>query len=189
MAGGGPRVASQGLSQDHVGQYSQADIVSGSRTYRQQCLTCHGPTGNGVAGVDLRRGQFRRAGSDEGLKDVVLNGVPNTSMPPFKLTEPELDGIVAYIRAGMDVNARAVRVGDPVRGRAAFETKGQCATCHAVRGAGPLGLAPDLGRIGAVRTAAALHSTLIDPTGSMLPINRPVRLVLTDGKTLRGRRL
>jgi putative heme-binding domain-containing protein len=185
------RGAAQGAAQgqDHAGQYSQADIVSGSRVYRQQCITCHGPTGNGVAGVDFRRGQFRHSSSDDDLRKAVLTGVPNTPMPPFKLNDAELNGIIAYIRAGLDVNSRAVRLGNPVRGRELFESKGECATCHRVRGAGPLGIAPDLGDVGAIRSAAALHATLVDPSAAMMPIHRPVRLVLKDGKTLLGRRL
>ena len=44
---------------DH--QYTTADIEAGSRLYVNQCSLCHGPNGDGVNGVDLRRGVFRRA--------------------------------------------------------------------------------------------------------------------------------
>ena len=50
-------------------------------------------------------------------------------------------------------------------------------------------MAPDLSDIGAIRTLAALQRTLLDPTESLLPINRPVRIVTKDGRTIRGRRL
>lgn len=183
------RLVAQGSAQEHPGQYSQADIVNGSRTYRQQCATCHGAQGNAVGGVDLRRGQFRNASSDDGLKKVLLNGLPTTPMPAFKFTDAELNGIVAYIRAGFDVNSRAVILGDPARGREIFETKADCATCHRVKGVGPLGLAPDLGDVGALRSAAALQAVLLDPSAALIPINRPVRIVLRDGKTIRGRRV
>jgi putative heme-binding domain-containing protein len=49
-------------------------------------------------------------------------------------------------------------------------------------------LAPDLSDIGAARTPAALQRTLLDPSAAMMPINRPVRLVLKDGRTVTGRR-
>ena len=42
--------------------------------------------------------------------------------------------------------------------------------------------APDLTDIGRARSAAALQRALLDPTGSMLPINRPVRAVTEDGR-------
>ena len=76
----------------------------------------------------------------------------------------------------------------PQRGRALFEGKGECATCHRVNGKGPR-LAPDLSDIGAIRTAASLQRSLLEPTESLLPINRPVRIVTKDGRTLKGRRL
>jgi hypothetical protein len=50
-------------------------------------------------------------------------------------------------------------------------------------------VAPDLSDIGAIRTAAALQRSLLDPTRAMLPINRPMRAVTNDGRTIRGRRL
>ena len=34
-----------------------------------------------------------------------------------------------------------------------------------------------------------LADTLVDPTGAMLPINRPVRIVTRDGTLITGRRL
>ena len=46
-------------TQDH--QYTAEDIEAGSRLYTGQCTTCHGANGDTVAGVNLRRGQFRRA--------------------------------------------------------------------------------------------------------------------------------
>jgi len=50
-------------------------------------------------------------------------------------------------------------------------------------------VAPDLGDIGALRTAELIHRTLLDPAASMLPANRPVRAVTVDGKVITGRRL
>jgi putative heme-binding domain-containing protein len=186
-AGADPRA--QNSAQEHPGQYSPADIVNGSRLYGEQCTTCHGAAGNLVGGVDLRRGQFRNASSDEDLKKIISSGLPNTAMPAFTFTAVELNGIGAYIRSGLDVNARAAMVGNAERGRAIFENKGQCATCHRVRGVGPLGLAPDLSDAGANRTPYSLQLSVLDPTAAMMPINRPVRLVLRDGRTVRGRRL
>ena len=66
--------------------------------------------------------------------------------------------------------------------------KGACLTCHRVRGEGPAA-APDLTDIGALRTPSALQLTLIDPSGVMLPLNRPIRAVTKDGRMIRGRRL
>ena len=180
------RVFAQGSGQDH--QYSSADIEAGSRLYAGQCSLCHGPNGDLVTGIDLRRGQFRHSVSDEDLAKVILAGVPGAGMPPFVLQPSEVRGVIAFIRAGFDPSGVAVKVGNVVRGQALFEGKGACGTCHRVNGKGPR-VAPDLSDIGAVRTPAALQRSLLDPTSAMLPINRPVRAVTRDGKTIRGRRL
>jgi hypothetical protein len=50
-------------------------------------------------------------------------------------------------------------------------------------------VAPDLGDVGAVRTADLLHRKLVDPADNLLPVNRSVRAVTKDGKTINGRRL
>jgi putative heme-binding domain-containing protein len=177
----------QGVLQDH--QYSSSDIAAGARLYASQCALCHGPNGDGVAGVNLRRGQFRRPLSDEDLRRVITTGNPAAGMPPFTLQSSELDGLVAYIRAGFEVGGTAVKIGDAARGRAIFEGKGSCGTCHRVNGRGPR-VAPDLSDIGAARSPAALQRSILEPTKAMmLPINRPVRVVTRDGRTIRGRRL
>ena len=188
LALGGGRIAAQGASQDHQNQYSAIDIETGSRLYAGQCALCHGPNGELVAGVDLRRGRFRRALSDEQIGRVIRTGIPDAGMPGFALQPSEVDGLVAFIRAGFDVTATAVRVGNAAPGQALFEGKGRCGTCHRVDGKGPR-VAPDLSDIGAIRSPSALQRSVLDPTSAMLPINRPVRAVTRDGRTFRGRRL
>ena len=173
-------------SADH--QYTTTDIEAGSRLYANQCSLCHGPNGDAINGVDLRRGVFRRSVSDEDLSRVITGGIAAAGMPGFKFQPAELTSVLAFIRAGFDPSGTAVKVGDPGRGRTLFAGKANCASCHRVNGVGPR-TAPELSDIGAVRTPAALQRALLDPTSAMLPINRPVRAVTRDGKTIRGRRL
>jgi putative heme-binding domain-containing protein len=174
------------ITSDHPGQYTQEEIAAGNRVYTAQCNFCHGRDGDQVSGIDLRRGIFRRALGDEDLARVITTGTP-AGMPGIKLSPPELTGIVAFIRAGFDATA-SVRVGDATRGKALFEGKGTCATCHRVGGRGPR-VAPALGDIGLVRSPAQLDRSIRNPTSAMLPINRPVRVVMKSGATIRGRRL
>lgn len=179
-------IAPAAQTQDH--QYTSADIEAGSRLYVNQCALCHGANGDGVQGVDLRRGVFRRSVSDEDLARVITTGIAATGMPAFKFQPAEVTAVLAFIRAGFDPAGTAVKVGNPAKGAALFAGKGGCVACHRVNGTGPR-TAPDLSDIGAVRTASALQRSLVDPTGGMLPINRPVRAVTKDGATIRGRRL
>ena len=175
-------------SQEHAGQYARADIEYGLRLFGEYCVTCHGINGDGVAGINLRSGQFRNAPSDRELARIITRGITDTAMPPGEYSTSELAGLVAYLRTMGDVDPSTVTLGDSREGRIVFETKGQCATCHRVKGFGPR-IAPDLSEVGATRTAGALERTLVDPTGSMLPINRPVRAVTREGITFSGRRL
>ena len=173
--------------QDH-GQYSQADIDAGARIYGRQCATCHGPNGNLIAGIDLRNQQFRRGLSDEDLGRTITNGIPGTGMPPNPLQPAELTGVIAFIRAGFDLTARSVKVGNSTRGKSLVEGKGACLTCHRINGIGPR-TAPDLSDVGLVRTADTLNRSVTDPAAGLMPINRPVRITMKDGRTITGRRL
>ena len=175
-------------AQQHVGIVSPQDIENGARLYGVNCAACHGQDGDLVAGTDLRRGQFRRASNDEQLGRVILQGIPGTAMPPHKFNPAELATLVAYLHAMRDFGSRAVPGGDIARGRLLFEGKAGCVNCHRVHGKGSR-IAPDLSEIGAVRPAAALERSLIEPRKSALPQNRFVRAVTKDGKTVKGRRL
>jgi cytochrome c oxidase cbb3-type subunit III len=176
------------LVQDHPGQYSQADIDIGARVYNTQCAQCHGPNGDQVSGIDLRRGQFRRASSDDDLARIISNGVPGTGMPPFALQPPEMIGVIAFIRAGFDPAVRPIKIGSAARGEPIVLGSGGCLACHRINDRGSR-VGPDLSDIGAARNAEAIHRSLIDPTSGMMPINRPVRILMKDGRTISGRRL
>lgn len=171
---------------DHT--YTSEAIETGSRLYVAECAICHGPNGDEVDGINLRTGAFRRVSSDDDIRAIVTEGVGGQRMPAFDLRRNELDGLVAYIRAGFDPTGVAVRVGDSARGSDLFYGAADCASCHRVNGEGPR-TAPDLSEIGAIRTPVALQRALLDPAAALLPINRPVRIVTSSGEEVRGRRL
>jgi putative heme-binding domain-containing protein len=178
-------------AQDHA--YTPADIDNGTRLYQASCAGCHGDAGDGVAGVELARGQFRRGTSDVELTRIIQSGIPGTAMPPHAFSDAEASAVVAYVR-----NMAAIRrgapadvlrgVGDAARGRALFEGKAQCATCHRVNGRGPR-VAPDLSEVGATRPLAELHQSLVDPSATMRNGNRFMQVVTRDGATITGRLL
>ena len=179
----------QGLAQevgDH--QYTIEAIEAGSRVYTQQCALCHGPQGALIEGVDLRLGQFPTVQSDNDLRNLISSGAGEGRMPAFDLRRDEMNGVIAYIRAGFDPDGIAVKIGDPGRGQVLFRGKGECASCHRVNGVGPR-TAPDLSSIGAIRTPASLQRNLLDPATALLPINKSVRLVTRNEETIVGRRL
>jgi len=177
---------SDAQTDDH--QYTTEAIEAGSRTYVQQCALCHGPQGELVDGINLRLGQFRTASSDEDLRTIISGGAAGGRMPAFSLRDTELDGLIAFIRAGFDPSGIAIRIGDQVPGQTLFQGKGECSACHRVNGQGPR-TAPDLSDIGAIRTPNALQKLLLEPASVLAPINRQVRIVTNSEETIVGRRL
>ncbi len=177
------------MAQEHAGQYSQSDVENGYRLYGAHCSTCHAANGDGIPGIDLRRGQFRRVSSDADLNRIISSGIPGTAMPPNRFVSADLAGLVAYIRSMRDFDARStVPLGDPSRGQVLFEGRGGCTKCHRVNGNGSR-VAPDLTDIGAIRSPDTLQQSLLDPNAMVLPMNRSIRAVTRGGKTIRGRRL
>jgi putative heme-binding domain-containing protein len=169
-------------------RYLPTDVENGSRLYRNNCFACHGPEGNSIPGVDFRRGQFKRASTDEELFRVIVSGVPGTAMPPTAVNDSSRLALVAYIRSMHDSAASAIGSGDATRGRALFEKEGNCLTCHRINGKGSR-VAPDLSEVGAIRTAEYLERSILAPNESVLPEHRTVRAVTRQGTVITGRRL
>ena len=178
-------VAWGGLSAQHE---TAADIEDGGRVFGNTCANCHGPDGDQVAGIDLGRGQFRRALSDQDLNQIIRNGIPGTAMPASNFSEEQAARVVAYLRSVAVSKRSTSAVGDAVRGKALFDGKGTCATCHRVNGTGSR-LGPDLSNVGQLRRAAELEVSLLDPDAEVLGNNRFYRVTTRDGATTTGRLL
>ena len=108
--------AASAAPQEH--SYTQADIENGSRLYQSSCAGCHGPNGDMVPGVELLRGQFRRATSDTELMRIIQSGIAGTTMPPTSFTDAQAGTIVAFLRsaapAAGTTNAFVTRLGGSV---------------------------------------------------------------------------
>jgi putative heme-binding domain-containing protein len=85
-------------------------------------------------------------------------------------------------------DAQDASTGDPARGKALYDGKGNCATCHRVDGAGSR-LGPDLTEIGALRRPVDLERSLLEPDAEILGTNRFYRVTAKDGVTTTGRLL
>jgi cytochrome c oxidase cbb3-type subunit 3 len=169
--------------------YTPADAEEGEHLFIENCAICHGPEGDAVPGVELARGKFRHAESDEELGQVIKNGIPGTAMPPGNFHEHQITALIAYLRSLSTLSSdQAVTLGDSARGKAIFESKGQCFNCHLVNGKGSY-VGPDLSDTGAIRRAAQLQRSLLDPDSEILPQNRSYRVVTRNGKTVTGKLL
>lgn len=163
------------------------ELDTGARIYSSTCNSCHGPEGDQVNGVDLKKGQFRHASNDDELARVIQDGIPGTAMPPNNIGR-NLVALVAYLHAMRDFKTRNVALGEAHSGRAIFEGKGGCQDCHRVNGKGSH-LALDLSDIGSIRTPSYLEDALLDPKSTDLPQHRFIRAVTRTGEVITGRRL
>ena len=93
----------------------------------------------------------------------------------------------AQAPAGKQADA-PLPAGNPSAGAEIVTGKGECLSCHRVRGAGSR-LGPDLTDVGVGRLAEQLHASLVDPNAEILPENRRYRVVTRDGTTVEGRLL
>ena len=168
--------------------YTPADIEEGGRLFRANCVLCHGPEGDQVPGIDLGHGRFRQTYSEDALMKIIQKGIPGTAMPPHNLEDYRAEILVAYLRS-IATSGRAVSGnGVAARGKAIFEGKGNCASCHRVSGVGSR-VGPDLSDIAALRRTVELERSLLEPNAEVLPANRFYRAVTKQGETITGRLL
>ena len=104
------------------------------------------------------------------------------------LEDLDMRTIVAYLRFMATTAYSTSAPGDPVRGEAIFEGKGDCFNCHRVKDKGSR-LGPDLTEIGTVRRMIELERSLLEPNAEILLQNRLVRVVTRHGITITGRLL
>jgi putative heme-binding domain-containing protein len=178
-------------------QSAPADVAQGKQLFDGMCARCHGIDGTGDEGPALNRPTLGRAGSDEALRDVIRDGIPDRGMPRVRrLTDNELQQLVAYVRS-LGRTASASTAGNAERGRALYG-KLACESCHIVKGLGG-SFGPDLTEIGVARGPAHLRQSFLGPAealprGSLVPGRGfaeflPVRIVTSDGREVRGIRI
>jgi len=173
-------------AQDH--SYTQGDLEEGAKQYRKNCIGCHGGEGASVTGIDLGRGKFKIATSDEDLVRIIQNGVPGTGMPATAMGPYRAAMIVAYLRnmnSNRERKSVASAVGDVGRGKTLFENQGKCSGCHRIRGVGGRS-GPDLSEIGHVLRAIEIESAIVDPDAQYPFGTRPVRVERKEGPGFTG---
>ncbi len=157
------------------------------RNYQLHCAFCHGRGDDGFA-ANLKSPRLPHAPSDAALFQIIQNGIPGTDMPPaIGLSEPEIRGLVQYVRAlGRTAPERVV--GNARNGEELFWGKGTCGGCHMAGGRGGR-QGPDLSEVGAKRSPANLRQSLVEPEASIAGGFVLVNLTTKDGKKITGVRL
>lgn len=186
LALAGVLLAGSARAQGHG--YTPGDIENGGLLYQTNCTACHGPDGDGLPGVNLGVGQFRRGTTDDELVRIIIGGIPGTAMPPSAFSEGQAGTIVGYLRS-LATSPRGTSIpGDAARGRTIFEGTGRCLSCHRVGTAGSR-VGPTLTDIGSFRRAVELQRSLVEPSADIRSDNRTVRAVTRQGTTITGRLL
>lgn len=180
-------------------QAPTADQAQGKKLFDGMCVRCHGVEGTGDEGPSLNRPTLTRASTDDALREIIRDGIPDRGMPRVRrLTANELDHLVAYVRSLGRTAASSPSSGNAERGRALYVKLG-CASCHIVGGQGG-SFGPDLSEIGMSRGSAYLRQSFLGPAealprGSSPVPGRgfveflPVRIVTADGREVRGVRI
>lgn len=169
-------------------QDNPAAIKQGQNIYRGRCAVCHGIDAKGYRGSDLTTGDWVHGGSDSQIFKTIRSGVAGTEMPGnVNMSEEEIWMVVAYLRTLGAPGGPAPERGDAARGEQIFwaRERGNCGQCHMI---GPRGgrIGPNLSRIGASRSVAALEREIRTPA-EVIPVGFETVTVRTkDGRRIRG---
>jgi alcohol dehydrogenase (cytochrome c) len=148
---------------------SVAQTTGGAKQfYQARCVGCHGADGTGGGhGPSIVDVQHARATSRESVRNLILKGIPGGGMPAFQISESEADAIAAYVMTlkqpvANGASPSLAAPGDEAAGQRFFVGKGNCASCHMVRGQGGV-VGPDLSNIGHDRTPSQIEQAVLDP--------------------------
>ena len=188
---GVPGLAVPAQAQENI--YDTAvDVRMGQRVFRAQCGRCHGRDGRGndeTGAPDLTTGQFTYASSDEGMFNVIREGIDGTAMIGIspRASDQTVWQIVAYIDSLNLDPADYDLPGDAGRGEQVY-AGADCASCHMIRGDGGR-TGPDLSTVGSRLEPDQLATSLTDPDAEVAPRWWTMRITRADGSEIEGLRM
>jgi putative heme-binding domain-containing protein len=175
---------------DNPLQGNATAIKQGQNIYRGRCGVCHGIDAKGYRGSDLTTGDWVHGGTDPQIFKTIRTGVPGTEMPGNpNMSEEEIWMVISYLRTLNAPGGAPAERGDAGRGEQIFWAKdrGNCGQCHMIGARGGR-VGPNLTRIGAARSAAALEREIRRPA-EVIPVGfETVTVVTKDGRRIRGAR-
>jgi putative heme-binding domain-containing protein len=160
-------------------------ITAGMGVYRVRCADCHGMDARGIRSPDITQ-VWASGRTDDALFRTVRTGVPGTEMPAFtapRTSDQDIWRILAYLKTLATLAPTGPPRGDGAVGEKLFT--GSCMTCHRVNGRGGR-FGPDLSRIGAARTRAALERQIRGAVEDFRAGYEPVVLTTPDGQQIHG---
>lgn len=163
-------------------------VAEGKALFRSNCAFCHGATGEGGRGPNLR-GNLTHGNSIAVIKSVIRNGIPGTQMPAYKGMEAdELDILARYVHDFSSAGGASQPVtGDATKGREIYSQTG-CPSCHQIGEEGSV-YGPDLTRVGAARSVDYLRESIIHPSADVPQEYEGVTVTTKAGQKLTGIRI
>ncbi len=197
-------VAASAAHAQEVNPYSDNTVAieDGRGLYNGACTACHGVNGAaGEIGPGLAiPGRSYARHTDAEVFDAIKHGIPATAMPAHqdKLNDDQIWKITAYVKGLRGTAIDAPSPGDIMHGEAVFWGKGDCGSCHMVRGRGSV-IGPDLSNLAGSRKTNSIIAALTSerhrvygPGGAQphnlvpLQIYPVVQVTTLGGKTVRG---
>ena len=190
MAAAGYLIRFEGPSNEAAAKSAQVGdpkaLEAGKRHFEARCAACHGADGKGgERGPDIISSERARRRSADDLSELIRKGIQAAGMPAFQLPGRELQELVAFVRSLSAPAIESAAPGDVAAGATFFFGKGNCSSCHMVKGRGGL-LGPDLSELGIERTLPEIEQSLRAPGARLTPGFRLVSARLHDGQRLRG---
>src|SRR5215469_7196424 len=113
--------AAKGMTNPASIQPDSRDVAAGRELYQKNCVICHGFDGSGktIAGkglypppLDLRRAALEKRNQSDGvLFYFIQNGVRNTGMPAWPLSDQQIWQVVAYLHNLPEMTEPVVQTG------------------------------------------------------------------------------
>ena len=170
-------------------EYPAEQVEAGAAQFSAQCGFCHGRDATGgESGPDLTRSELVAEDlRGDKIAALLAAGRPDEGMPAFKLSELDLNAIVAFIHdqktkfdeqggGRQQVAPGDLATGDIAAGRRYFYGAGGCSECHSAEG--------DLSDVASRYEGLVLIQKMLDPSGRPAPARPRVTFTLESGETL-----
>lgn len=160
-------------------------IAAGKKLYATSCGGCHGPTGQGGRGPNLRQRGAWHPLDDDALFRVIQKGIPGSEMPASKFSDEQVWQLAAFVRSLTAPAIDTDLAGSASVGESLFRGKGGCVNCHRILGNGGM-LGPDLSNIGATKSAEDIRESIVDPDADGFGRYKGVTLTMHNGSVVKG---
>lgn len=163
-----------------------AHIEAGNTQFQQKCAFCHGrDAAGGESGPDLTRSKLVQDDVNGDKIAVVVRGGRPGKMPPFDLSDQDMNDVVAFVHSQRTKAAKAgqrkgvdvadLQTGNLAAGKQYFEGPGTCVKCHSATG--------DLAHIASKYQGLQLEEHMLYPRDA----KSTATVTLPSGKVLQGK--